>query len=43
MKVKLTSQAQEFLGQSELVVITERVDDLGLDSSDLAGLYLERR
>ena len=30
MKVKLTGQAQEFLGQSELVVITERVDDVAL-------------
>jgi transposase len=30
MRVHLTQQAQEFLGKSELVIITERVDDVAL-------------
>lgn len=30
MTIKLTGQAQELLGQTELVVITERVDDVAL-------------
>ena len=30
MSVHLTQQAQELLGQSELVIITERVDDVAL-------------
>jgi hypothetical protein len=30
MTIKLTGQAQERLGKSELVIITERVDDLAL-------------
>jgi transposase len=30
MRVQLTQQAQEILGQSDLVMITERVDDVAL-------------
>ena len=30
MRVQLTQQAQESLGQSDLVIITERVDDVAL-------------
>src|SRR5207253_1147033 len=30
MRVQLTQQAQEILGQSDLVIITERVDDVAL-------------
>src|SRR6059058_1970031 len=30
MRVRLTQQAQESLGQSDLVIITERVDDVAL-------------
>ncbi len=30
MRVHLTQQAQELLGKSELVIITERVDDVAL-------------
>jgi transposase len=30
MKVQLTQQAKEILGQSDLVIITERVDDVAL-------------
>ena len=30
MTIKLTGQAQERLGKSELVIITERVDDVAL-------------
>ena len=74
MRVQLAQQAQAILGQSDLVIITERVDDvallhrtdgqdgfagglgpaypspldatgaqLGVDSSDLAGLYRHGR
>jgi len=30
MKVQVNQQAQELLGKSELVIITERVDDVAL-------------
>ena len=30
MRVQLAQQAQEILGQSDLVIITERVDDVAL-------------
>lgn len=30
MRVQLAQQAQELLGQSDLVIITERVDDVAL-------------
>ncbi len=30
MRVHLAQQAQEFLGKSELVIVTERVDDVAL-------------
>jgi len=30
MRVQLAEQAQEILGQSDLVIITERVDDVAL-------------
>ena len=30
MKVQVTQQAQELLGKSEVVIITERVDDVAL-------------
>jgi hypothetical protein len=30
MKMQLSQQAAELLGQSELVIITERVDDVAL-------------
>jgi hypothetical protein len=30
MRVPLAQQAQEILGQSDLVIITERVDDVAL-------------
>src|SRR5438093_13785904 len=30
MRVQLARQVQEFLGQNELVIITERVDDVAL-------------
>ena len=30
MRVQLTQQAQEILGQNDLVMITERVDDVAL-------------
>ncbi len=30
MRIQLSGQAEEFLGKSELVIITERVDDVAL-------------
>ena len=30
MRMQLSQQAEELLGQSELVIITERVDDVAL-------------
>jgi hypothetical protein len=30
MRMQLSQQAADLLGQSELVIITERVDDVGL-------------
>ena len=33
MKIQLSQQAAELLGKSELVIITEQVDDVALTSS----------